>query len=115
VIRLGQWQVVGILPNADTMAGTVLVAILLLVGCSGIGPPTVTRDRFDYTAVVAESWKSQMLLNLVKLRYSDAPVFLDVRSSVAIGRGARLPRQGMFLPAETGEGQPMPLMTMSAH
>ena len=51
---------------------------LLLAGCSGIGPGTVTRDCFNSTAAVAESWKSQMFLNLVKMRYGDTPVFLDV-------------------------------------
>jgi hypothetical protein len=69
---------VGILANTVTLAGAVLMVVLLLAGCSGIGPGTVTRDRFDYSSTVAESWKSQMLLNLVKIRHGDPPVFLDV-------------------------------------
>ena len=59
-----------------------LWALLLLSGCTSIGPGTVTRDRFDYTTVISESWKSQMLLNMVKLRYGDTPVFLDVGSVI---------------------------------
>jgi hypothetical protein len=26
---------------------TVLISVLLFAGCTGIGPPTVDRDRFD--------------------------------------------------------------------
>ena len=60
-----------------------LLTVLAMAGCSSIGPGSVGRDRFDYTAAVADSWKSQMLLNLVKIRYGDAPVFLDVGQVVA--------------------------------
>ncbi|MBE9581343.1 MAG: hypothetical protein IMF18_06965 [Proteobacteria bacterium] len=65
---------------------TVLAALSMLVlmnGCAGIGPKTVTRDRFDYTKALSDSWKKQMLLNLVKIRYVDAPVFLEVASVIS--------------------------------
>ena len=64
---------------------TVLVVVLVSVsftGCVSVGPWTVARDRFDYAAAISESWKSQTLLNLVKIRYADAPVFLDVASII---------------------------------
>ena len=59
-----------------------IFAMAMLSGCASIGPGTVARDRFDYIAAISDSWKSQMLLNLVKLRYGDAPVFLDVASVI---------------------------------
>ena len=64
-----------------------LVALLSLVttgvGCKSIGPGAVTRDRFSYSDAVASSWKSQMLLNLVKTRYLDLPIYLDVGQIVS--------------------------------
>ncbi len=60
----------------------VIVGLLLVAGCASIGPGTIDRDRFDYVTALAESWKSQMLLNIVKLRYGDTPVFLDVPSVI---------------------------------
>ena len=48
-----------------------------------LGPRTVARDRFDYVESISDSWKRQMLLNLVKVRYADAPVFLDVTSVIS--------------------------------
>ena len=53
-----------------------------LNGCVSIGPETVARDRFGYTEALSDSWKRQMLLNVVMVRYADAPVFLDVTSVI---------------------------------
>jgi len=58
------------------------VCLLLVSGCTPIGPATIEHDRFKYSSAIAESWKEMMLLNIVKLRYGDAPVFLEVGSIV---------------------------------
>lgn len=57
--------------------------MLLLVGCASIGPPSVDRDRFDYVVAISESAKRQTLLNLVKTRYMDMPVYMDVASVIS--------------------------------
>lgn len=56
---------------------------LFCVGCKSIGPSTLPRDRFNYSGALAESWKNQMLLNLVKTRYLDLPIYLDVGQIVS--------------------------------
>src|SRR5882762_8733137 len=65
-------------PLAAAIAGA-----LALSGCTHLGPHTVVADRFDYSSAIADSWKQQTLLNIVKLRYMDLPVFVDVSSVVA--------------------------------
>jgi hypothetical protein len=60
-----------------------LAVVLALAGCSSIGPPTIKRDRSDYSSAMANSWKELQLLNIVKYRYFDPPVFLDVPSVIS--------------------------------
>ena len=63
---------------------TPLAALLLvLAACSSLGPGTIGRDRFDYNQSVAQSWKEQTLLNVVRLRYYDTPTFLEVSQIVS--------------------------------
>jgi hypothetical protein len=63
----------------------VLVVLIgfLVAGCTSIGPKTVPRDRFDYNQAISDSWKEQTLLNIVKLRYADMPLFVEVASIVS--------------------------------
>ncbi len=66
-------------PTVSVMA----LLMLYLTGCATIGPGSVTRDRFAYTDAISQSWQKQMLLNMVKIRYSDSPVFLEVASIIS--------------------------------
>jgi hypothetical protein len=51
---------------------------LAACSCSSVGPNTVPRDRIDYGTAIGDSWKQQTLLNIVKLRYGDMPIFLEI-------------------------------------
>lgn len=82
-------------------------SLLTLSGCASLGPDKVVRDRFDYTAALSESWKDQMLLNMVKLRYGDTPIFLDVASvinSYEMSGSASLGGDWSFRPSHAAGG-----------
>lgn len=89
------------------MVKRVLIAALVSVfvsGCATVGPGAVHRDRFDYNAAVSDSWKEQTLLNIVKLRYADMPLFMEVASIVS---GYSLERS-VNLAGTTFEGSDLP-------
>jgi hypothetical protein len=61
----------------------VLATAFVMAACQTIGPGSVQRDRLNYANAIGDSWKEQALLNIVKLRYFDTPVFLDVASVIS--------------------------------
>ena len=54
--------------------------ILLLASCSSMGPNSVRAGRLQYNKALGQSAAEQMLLNIVKMRFLDRPVFLSVSS-----------------------------------
>ena len=71
----------------STTRSLICVACALALSVTGcyrpIGPQSVARDRHLYAASLSDSWKEQTLLNIVKMRYLDPPVFVDVGNIVA--------------------------------
>jgi len=66
-----------------TKAASVIALFLVvffLAGCSAVGPRHVPQDQFRYNEALAESITHQTLLNLVRIRYLEEPVFLSVSS-----------------------------------
>ncbi len=61
---------------------TILTIILCIAmsACSRLGHKLVPLDNFNYNKAIACSSNEQMLLNLVRLRYHEVPMFLAVGS-----------------------------------
>ena len=58
------------------------LVVLSLTACASIGPRRMLHDSFNYTDALSSLWQRQMLINMVKARYGDTPVFLEVASVI---------------------------------
>jgi len=60
------------------------VAVAMLVaGCTSFGPAVLLRGRLQYNEVVKTTGEEQLLLNIVRLRYTDTPSSLAVSAIAA--------------------------------
>ena len=57
-----------------------LVLSLIVGGCTNLGPRALRAGRNDYNVAIQQTNDEQLLLNLVRLRYRDTPLFLEVSS-----------------------------------
>ncbi len=57
------------------LIGTILLCALS--SCSQMGPRFIEGSRTDYNVAMGNTESEQILLNLVRLRYGDAPYFLE--------------------------------------
>jgi hypothetical protein len=55
-----------------------LLMAALLVGCASMGPKGLEASRGDYNTAIQRTNSEEMLLNLVRLRYRETPLFLQV-------------------------------------
>ena len=73
-----------VLKNFGFRSPVIIVAVCaLLAGCGSYGPKSMDRDQLDYGYSIGENWKNQMLANIVKMRFIDMPVFIDVGTIVS--------------------------------
>jgi hypothetical protein len=52
--------------------------LLLLTSCAQLGPDLVKAGRNDYNIVLQQTEDEETILNLVRVRYGDRPLFFDV-------------------------------------
>lgn len=78
-------------------------AAFMLASCDSSMDATLVRDRIDYGAAAPESSKRQTLLNSVKLRFLDLPMFVDV-GQIVIGYTLEtgLDASGQLAPVDRG-------------
>lgn len=65
-------------PRVLGFRGLLMAACLAASGC--LGPTAVRSTRMRYNEVVRTTNDEQLLMNLVRLRYADSPIFIDLPS-----------------------------------
>ena len=51
---------------------------LFFCGCNSIGPMAMKGERINYNVALQQTNDEQLLLNLVRLKYQDNPIFIEV-------------------------------------
>ena len=62
---------------------SLLTMCIFFNGCMRTGPDMILLDQFDYANAIGNAKKQQILMNIVKLRHAEWPVFLEVNQVVA--------------------------------
>ena len=52
--------------------------VSLLAGCASVGPKVLNIDRYNYNIAMSYSSQQEILLNMVRLRYNETPMILNV-------------------------------------
>jgi hypothetical protein len=74
-----------------------LMVIVLLSGCATVGPDLYKTSFTDYNDAIRETSDGQMLSNLVRMRYLESPVFLQVSSlNASFSVGGNVGASGTF-------------------
>lgn len=84
-----------------------VLSIIHLMACSNFGATQLPPDRISYNSSMQYSESQQMLLNIVRLRYTDIPYFLvvsNVVSQMSISKELSLSVVNGTIPALVGTG-----------
>lgn len=77
--RYKHYHLVNIFLRHPLFRGVLVAFFIYSAGCSPkLGPDTVERSRQPYNEALARTQSEQLLLNIVRLRYRDTPLFLKV-------------------------------------
>lgn len=60
-----------------------LASLFALYGCNTAGPSAIRNSRDQFNVAIQRTTSEQLLLNLVRLRYNDTPLFLQIGSVTA--------------------------------
>jgi hypothetical protein len=80
--RVARWPLrpVSVRRRPGGLAAGMVFVLLLLGGCAQYGPQALTEGRPQYNVAVQQTEAQQLLLNIVRNRYNDPILFLDVTS-----------------------------------
>jgi hypothetical protein len=89
--------------NGARRASVVFIVGLLAAGCRSFGPRALEQTRLPYNEAVKATTEQQLLLNIVRLRYTDTPSSLAISNIAAQFEAVRSLQLVPFFSATGGD------------